>query len=410
VSFPVPPEDALFKGECETYALEFCSPAGENYPVNPIMPILGADEDSEFKFTFEVKSGPPANFTFTPAVPHASAPPEPIDPLTGFSAARAIKGVEVKQEDGTFQRGVFDFADPDLARGLCRRGDVRVPKDVPEIEEGCRQATKRVPTEGGAARDKREGEARVFLESFVHSGTKAGVLEVRAPLTLVGKLGAVISGEVRLEPHPPGAGFIPTLYGMARSLTFGIDKPPSRIGAVFPLMHVNASVPPPDGADSWRFIDCELRATRRDVLEVHGHAKVVVEKCLLGGQERTTVAGCISCAVADDTAHLRLINSTLVRGSEGLRCGGRATVSAHNCMFRNHTHAVVIEGSNEVTLQALSFRHIKLGPVLVTHENNNASLTYGNLECGAHPWGSVLRPKRWVDLDLGRESADATAS
>lgn len=124
----------------------------------------------------------------------------------------------------------------------------------PRAQEGCRQATKRVPTEGthplsrapgpcrvctslivssggtdappslycrvplsvlmrpgscpafvlrrpgscpgGAARDKREGEARVFLESFVHSGTKAGVLEVRAPLTLVGKLGAVISGEV----------------------------------------------------------------------------------------------------------------------------------------------------------------------------------------------------------------------
>jgi hypothetical protein len=31
----------------------------------------------------------------------------------------------------------------------------------------------------------------------------------------------------------------------------------------------------------------------------------------------------------------------------------------------------------QVTLQALSFRHIALGPVLVTDENNDASLTYG---------------------------------
>jgi len=48
----------------------------------------------------------------------------------------------------------------------------------------------------------------------------------------------------------------------------------------------------------------------------------------------------------------------------------------------SHTHSLshahpLTPTLSQVTLQGLSFRHIAKGPVLVTHENNDASLTYG---------------------------------
>jgi hypothetical protein len=121
---------------------------------------------------------------------------------------------------------------------------------------------------------------------------------------------------------------------------------------------------------------------------------VGVERCALGGQERLGAAACAAGARAQGSAQLRLANCTLSHGAAGLCCAGAARAAAVQCLFRNVTHGVEVEGAADVTLTKLTFEHqpTRGGPVHVVEPAGDATVRFGELPCGGHPWASVRRP------------------
>jgi len=157
VAVPKDPCDALFFGDCETFVVA----AGPPAPRDGAEDARDASSSGARTLSFSLDNPHlETRCEFTPARPHSSAwRPAAAPGAVPLLTARLPPGRNATHARG----GAGAVPPPGLARGLCRRGDVRIPRDAATLGDAIARAAERVQRAAGPPPSPRTNRTRRVL-------------------------------------------------------------------------------------------------------------------------------------------------------------------------------------------------------------------------------------------------------